>query len=242
MTNETRQIEVSGIPIEIVRKDIKHLHLGVYPPDGRVRVATPLRLDDEAVRLAVIGKLGWIHRKQRQFSEQQRQSPREMVSGESHYYQGQRFRLDVVEKEATPEVSIPNNSTLRLQVRPGTNAAKRLVILEEWYRTRLKEQLPDLLDKWQQRIDIDVSEARVRKMRTHWGTCNIEARRIWLNLELIKKPVVCLEYILVHEMVHLLERYHNDQFRQLMDHFLPDWRIRRDELNRSPLAHEGWQY
>jgi predicted metal-dependent hydrolase len=228
--------------VEVVRKDIKNLHLGVYPPNGRVRVAVPLRLDDEAVRLAVISRLGWIRRQQDGFDQQERQSEREMITGESHYFQGRRYRLDVVEHEGPASISLANSITMKLRVRPGTDRDKREAVLYRWYRHRLREQIPQLIVKWEPRVGVTVAEWGIKKMKTHWGTCNGKARRIWLNLELAKKTASCLEYILVHEMVHFLERYHNDRFRELMDGLMPRWRLHREELNRSPLAHEDWVY
>jgi len=228
--------------VEIVRKNIKNLHVGVYPPSGRVRVAAPLRLDDAAVRLAVISRLGWIRRHQAAFERQDRQSERELVSGESLYFAGRRYRLDVIEHDGPPSVSLRNNTTLELRVRPGTCLAKRNGVLQQWYRERLREQLPALLAKWEPVVGVTVSEVRIKKMKTLWGSCNAEARRIWLNLELTKKPALCLEYILVHEMVHLLERHHNERFRESMDALMPSWRLFREELNREPLAHESWTY
>ena len=228
--------------MEVVRKEIKNLHVGVYPPAGRVRVAAPLRLDDEAVRLAVISRLGWIQRKQRAFAEQGRQSQREVVTGESHYYQGRRYLLEVAESEGIPGVLLGNNRTMKLRVRPGTSRDQREAILWRWYRRQLRALLPPLLAKWEAKVGKPVAEVRIKKMKTLWGSCNAAAGRIWLNLELIKKPVQCLEYILVHEMVHLHERHHNDRFVEMMDRLMPTWRLRRKELNRAPLAHEEWRY
>ncbi len=233
---------MQGIPVEVVRKDIKNLHLGVYPPEGRVRVAAPLRLDDEAVRLAVISRLKWIHRQQDGFERQDRQSQREMVTGESHYVQGRRYLLNVIEHEGPAVICLPNNKTLELRVPPGTSREKREAVLHQWYRQRLREQIPQLIAKWEPEIGVTVAQWSIKKMKTRWGTCNIDARRIWLNLELAKKPASCLEYILVHEMVHLLERHHNERFKQLMDRLMPLWRLHREELNRAPLSHENWVY
>ncbi len=235
-------IEVAGIPVEIVRKDIKNLHVGVYPPSGRVRVAAPLRLDDEAVRLALISRLGWIRRKQAEFQQQVRQSQREFVTGESHYFDGRRYRLDVIERDAPPTVKPRNNTILELGVRPNTDWKAREAVIHRWYRRHLRNQLPPLIGKWESKLDVTVEDARIKKMKTLWGSCNVEAKRIWLNLELAKKPKSCLVYILVHEMVHLHERQHNDRFHELMDKFLPQWRSYRNELNRAPLAHEEWRY
>lgn len=228
--------------MEVVRKDIKNLHVGVYPPSGRVRVAAPLRLADEAVRLAIISRLGWIHRRQAEFKQQDRQSQREFVTGESHYFLGRRHRLDVVEHDGPPSVRRVNNTTMALCVRPRTNPAQREAALQKWYRGRLRELLPPLLAKWEGKVGVTVAEVRIRRMKTRWGSCNAKVRRIWLNLELAKKPPACLEYILVHEMVHLVERHHTERFRECMDRVMPQWRSRREELNRAPLAHEEWQY
>ena len=228
--------------MEVIRKEIKNLHVGVYPPTGRVRVAAPLLVDDNAVRLAVISRLGWIRRQQAAFQRQHRQSERELVTGESHYFAGRRYRLDVIECDRRPTVSLANNTTMELRVRPGTDPARREAVLQRWYRGRLREMLPALLTKWESEVGVTVSELRIKKMKTRWGSCNVEARRIWLNLELAKKPTSCIEYILVHEMVHILERRHNDRFRELMDALMPSWRLFREELNRAPLAHEEWMY
>lgn len=242
MNTERRYITVADIDVEVVRKDIKNLHLGVYPPHGRVRVAVPLVINDEAVRLAIIDKLAWIKRQRAKFAEQPRQSKREMVNGESHYVLGQRYRLRVQERMGAPGVAIRGIAHLDLFVRPGSTAEQREAILLAWYREQLKALIPPLLGKWQPVIGVDAVTWGIKKMKTKWGTCNVAAKRIWLNLELAKKPVHCLEYILVHELVHLLERDHNDRFTVLMDGFLPQWRSCREELNRSMLGYEEWTY
>ena len=228
--------------MEIVRKEIKNLHLGVYPPHGRVRVAAPLRLDDAALRLAIISRLAWIRRQQAGFEKQERQSQREYVSGESHYYSGRRYRLDVVEHAGRPAVRLPNNSTLRLLVAPGADRDAREAVLQRWYRAQLRGRLPPLRAHWERRIGVTVADLRIRKMKTLWGSCNSDAGRIWLNLELAKKPDPCLLYVLVHEMIHLLERNHTERFRALMDRHLPRWPLYRDQLNSLPLAHDDWDY
>ena len=242
MTTERQRIEVRGIPVEVVRKDIKNLHLGVYPPGGRVRVAAPLRHDDEAVRLAVISRLGWIRRRQREFEQQDRQSEREMVTGETHYVWGRRYRLNVMEHEGPPVVSLSSNSVLSLWVRPRVARREREAVLLRWYRRILRAQIPMLIAKWEPAVSVSVADWGIRRMKTRWGTCNARARRIWLNLELAKKPPSCLEYILVHEMVHLLEPRHNDRFTAHLDVLMPQWQVRRTQLNRAPLAHEQWKY
>lgn len=242
MNTKRYQIEVGALSVEVVRKKIKNLHLGVYPPDGRVRVAAPLGMDDEAVRLAVISRMSWIRRQQREFVQQERQSQREMVTGESHYYQGRRYRLDVIEQNGRPGVRVMNHTTMVLTVRPGADRDEREAVLLRWYRRRLKKQIPSLLEKWQPEAGVTVAQVGIKRMKTLWGSCNREARRVWLNLELAKKPPCCLEYILVHEMVHFHQTHHNQEFQKLMDRLMPQWRLYREELNRLPLAHEHWRY
>lgn len=242
MTIKTGQIDVSGISVEVIRKAIKNLHIGVYPPEGRVRVAAPARMSMEAIRLAVIGKLGWIKNHQAKFAGQERQSPREYITGETHYFKGRRYRLNVMDHKGHPCIVIRNSSTLDMQVKEGTDADYRRRLLTGWYRQQLKEQIPALITKWQPLMGVSVADWGVKQMKTKWGTCNITARRIWLNLELAKKPPHSLEYIVVHEMTHLLEKGHNDRFKGLMDQFLPNWRHCREELNRAPLGHESWEY
>lgn len=242
MSTSNHQISVSGIDVTVVRKKIKNLHLAVYPPNGRVRIAVPLHVDDEAVRLAVISKLGWIRKKQKTFEGQFRQSRREMVSGESVYFKGRRFRLRVVERPGKAEVLLRKKTVLELFVSPETSRESRERVLYRWYRSEMKAMLPDLIAKWEPILGVHVADWGVKKMRTRWGSCNPRAKRIWLNLELIKKQPQCLEYVLIHEMVHLLEPSHNDRFKKLMDQFYPAWRSCRDELNRAPLAHEDWRY
>lgn len=236
------KIEVEGLTVSIVRKDIKNLHLAVYPPDGHVRVAAPLLVDDEAVRLAVISRLGWIRRQQEKFDQQERQTPREYISGESHYFLGARYRLNLVEHNGASRVEVRNRQYIDLYMRPGSTVDQRRRVMSAWYRAHLRSVIPTLIEKWENILGVQVAEWGIRQMKIRWGTCNIEAGRIWINLELAKKSPRCLEYIVVHEMVHLLERLHNDRFRSLMDQFLPQWQFLRDELNREPLAHEDWSY
>lgn len=242
MTTRGRRITVGGLAVDVVRKDIKNLHLGVYPPAGRVRIAAPLTLSDDAIRLAVVEKLTWIKRQRASFTSQPRQSKREMVSGESHYFLGRRYRLRVHEQDDVARVAIRGLRMLDLFVRPGAGADKRLEVLDAWYRAQLKELVPPLLAKWQRALAVDVSAWGIKKMKTKWGSCTVDARRIWLNLELAKKPRRCIEYIVVHELAHLRERNHGERFTRLMDHHLPDWRQRRAELQQSTLGAEDWSY
>ncbi len=240
MTIEAHTLTISGIKVEVLRKDIKNLHLGVYPPHGRVRVAAPLVVSDEAVRLAVIDKLGWIKRQRAKFAEQPRQSQRAMVNGESHYFFGQRYRLRVHEEDAPARVAVRGVANLDLFVRPGSSAEQREAILLRWYREQLKALLPPLLEKWQPILGVQVADWGIKKMKTKWGSCNAATRRLWFNLELAKRPVACLEYIVVHELVHLLERHHNERFTALLEAQLPQWRQYREMLSATPLGHEDW--
>lgn len=236
------QIVIRDITIDVVRKQIKHIHLAVYPPTGRVRIAAPLRVNDDTIRLFAISKLAWIRRHQHKFEGQERASPREYKDRESHYFQGRRYLLKITEVDAPPKVVLRNKTQIELCVRPNTPVSKRHEIMNEWYRCQLKEQIPGLMRKWQEKMHVDVRQWQVKLMKTKWGSCNIEQRRIWLNLELAKKPIHCLEYIIVHELVHLLERHHNDTFRAYMDKFLPHWKQLRDELNHLPVSHADWSY
>jgi predicted metal-dependent hydrolase len=233
-------IVIRDIPVQVVRKPIKNLHLGVYPPDGQVRVSAPEHLTDDNIRLAVISRLSWIRKQREAFQAQPRQSEREMVTGESHYVFGKRYRLEVIERRGRHEIVMKNPSTLQLFVNPGTTQANRDLVLKEWYRQQLKARIPTLLEQWEPIIGHQVSAWGVKKMKTKWGSCNIQQRRIWLNLELAKKPPECLEYVVVHELVHFLERHHNERFKALMSQFLPQWRLRRDTLAKEPLGSENW--
>jgi predicted metal-dependent hydrolase len=236
------QITISNIKIDVVRKDIKNIHLAVYPPTGRVRIAAPLRVNEDAIRLFTISKLGWIKRHQRKFEGQERISPREYKNRESHYFQGRRYLLNIIEVDAPPKVVLKNKTYIDLYLRPETPIAKRHQIMKEWYRKELKIIIPELIEKWEKRMDLKVNEWQVKLMKIKWGSCNIEKKRIWLNLELSMKPISCLEYIIVHEMVHLLERHHNDKFLYYMKTYLPNWKRLRTELNKLPVSHADWSY
>ena len=240
-TNEST-ITVNDLPVKVVRKKIKNLHLAVYPPDGWVRIAVPEIIDNEAVRLAVISKFGWIKRQIKSFEDQPRQSARELITGESHYYLGRRYLLDIAHTTKRPFVAIKNNKTLILNVGENTGLEKREKLLSEWYRKEMKSVLPDIIKKWEVKSGLKVNSYGIKMMKTKWGSCNPQDKRIWLNLELIKKPIECLEYIVVHEMVHFLEHTHNERFVSHMGRIMPQWRTYRDQLNQMPLKHENWEY
>ena len=236
------QIVIGDIKVDVVRKNIKNIHLGVYPPNGRVRISVPHLVKEETIKLFVTTKISWLRRQQRKFIEQPRQTPREFKDRESHYYLGIRYLLKIVEINAPPKVTIQTANTLVLSIRPGSNKEKRKQVLDKWYREKLKELIPVMIEKWEGILKVNANEFGIKQMKTKWGTCNIDAKRIWLNLELAKKPLHCLEYIIVHELLHLLERHHNERFKNLMDKYIPKWRRYKDELNRFPISHPGWEY
>jgi len=233
-------LTVADIAVDVVYKDIKNLHIGVYPPVGRVRVAAPLRLDDDAVRLALVQRLPWIKRQRDRLQAAARQSLREMVTGESHYVWGTRHRLKVIERSGRAHIELDSDRLL-LCVAPDTATERRRELLDRWYREQLRSAIPDVIATWEPVLGVTVPRWTIRRMKTKWGSCNRETGHIWFNVELAKKHPECLEYIAVHEMTHLLERGHGERFTKLMDGFMPDWRSRRDHLNATPLGHEEWQ-
>ncbi|MFG3286728.1 M48 family metallopeptidase [Streptomyces sp. NPDC048111] len=239
MSITSTRITVLGIDVQVDFKDIKNLHIGVYPPMGRVRVAAPQRMDDDQVRLAVIQRLPWIRRQQDELRSARRQSVREMVGGESHYSWGVRRRLKVVERPGRPHVEI-DGDRLVLYALPGTDDRGRQDLLDQWYREQLRRAVPPLIERWEAKIGVSVPWWGIRRMKTKWGSCNQETGRLWFNSELAKKHPASLEYVIVHEMTHLLERGHGPRFARLMDNCLPDWRSRRDDLDAEPLADELW--
>ena len=239
MSTASAYLSVAGIDVDVVFKDIKNLHIGVYPPLGRVRVAAPERLDDDQVRLAVVQRLPWIKRQREQLQAAERQSLREMVTGESHYVWGSRLRLKVIERAGRGHIETDGDRLL-LYVPVGTSTDRRRDLLDRWYREQLREAIPDVLAKWEPKVGVTVPKWSIRRMKTKWGSCNRETGHIWFNLELAKKHPECLEYLAVHEMTHLLERGHGERFTKLMDKNMPDWRPRRDRLNAAPLGHEQW--
>lgn len=238
---ENFTLKLNELDIEIVQKNIKHVHLSVYPPDGRVKVSAPLSMAPDTLRVFVISKLAWIKKQQSKLRAQQREAPREYLDRESHYVWGKRYLLKIEEAEAPPRIELKHNK-LVLSVRPGTNPARKQAILEAWYRDNLRQAVPALIEKWQPRMGVRVNRFYVQSMKTKWGSCSVHSGSIRLNTELAKKPRACLEYIVVHEMTHLLEPTHNSRFIGLMDRFMPKWRFYRDELNRLPVRHEEWGY
>jgi predicted metal-dependent hydrolase len=233
-------IVVSGLSVTILKKNIKNMHLSVNPPDGNVRLTAPFGLTDDAIRMFIISKLSWIRIQKRKFENQARLTEREYINRESYYLWGRRYLIKITEQNNPPKVSIKNKNTLELSIRPMASPEKREQIMTEWYRQELKKAIPDLILKWEKILNVKVSKWHIRLMKTTWGSCNIEQKRILLNLELVKKPEYCLEYIIVHEMAHLLERYHDAAFLKLLDTYLPAWKHIKKELNELPLDYAEW--
>ena len=237
----TARIELGDVAVDVVLKDIKNVHLSVHPPTGRVRLAAPQRMDMDAIRLFAISKLGWIKKQQRKLQEQERETPREYLERESHYVWGKRYLLSVDEVNEPPSVELKHNKML-LRVRPESDEAKRQQIVEDWYREQVKNATADLITKWEPKIGVTVAGFYVRRMKTRWGSCNSQAQTIRLNTDLAKKPRECLEYIVVHEMIHILEPTHNERFQAYMNEFMPEWEHQRQVLNRLPVRHDHWEY
>jgi len=232
---ERYHIEVEGIRIEVQRKDIKRMHLAISSSDGRVRLSAPLRVDDKTLRRVVASKLDWIKRHQARVKENPAPIRKKFISGEIHYFQGIPHRLVLVERRGNSRVVLHKDRTIELFVSPRSTITKRRQVLDNWYRANLKKAIPPVIKKWEKVMGVEVAEWGIKKMRTRWGSCNSRAHRIWLNLELAKRSPQCLEYVVVHELAHLLENSHNKRFKGFMDQFLPGWRSIRKQLKGSPL-------
>ena len=235
------QIKLGDLAVNVVLKNIKNVHLSVHPPTGRVTISAPSRMTLDTIRVFAISKLGWIRQQQRKLQEQERETPREYLDRESHYVWGKRYLLKVSESEQPPSVQLKHNR-MHLRVRPGTDEAKRQAIVEDWYREQVKQAAPPLIAKWEKLLGVTVQRLFVQRMKTKWGSCNHRARTVRLNTDLAKKPHECLEYLVVHELVHLLEPTHNIRFIALMEQFMPKWQSYRQLLNRLPVRHESWSY
>ncbi|MEX2283391.1 MAG: SprT family zinc-dependent metalloprotease [Gemmatimonadota bacterium] len=235
------QLHLGSLSVDVVRKPIKNVHLSVHPPSGRVRISAPSSMKPETIRLFAISRLGWIKQQQRKLQGQEREPAREYLDRESHYLWGRRYLLEVRETETRPSVELQHNRMV-LSIRPGSRSDRRQEVLEAWYRSQVKSAVPPLLDRWQRLIGVEVERFFVRRMKTKWGSCNHCTGTIRLNTELAKKPHDCLEYIVVHELAHLLEPTHNEHFTSLMDAFMPAWRDYRRALNQLPVPREDWKY
>ena len=235
------RLKLGDVEVDVRFKNIQNVHLSVHPPTGRVSISAPLRLSMDTIRAFAASKLVWIRQQQRKLQEQERETPREFLDRESHYAWGKRYLLVICEGEHAPSIEL-QHSRMVLRVRPGADEQKRLEVLELWYREQIKEAMASLLAKWQPLLGVSIERFFVQRMRTRWGSCNHTARTIRLNTDLAKKPRECLEYIVVHELAHLLEPTHNARFVGLMDRLMPDWQYRREMLNRLPVPGENWRY
>lgn len=235
------RLKLGDTAVDVVLKDIKNVHLSVYPPTGRVRISAPSRMAMDTIRVFAVSKLEWIRQQQRKLREQERETPREYLDRESHYVFGRRCLLTVVQEDTMPHVE-QKHGKLILRLRPGTGAESRQAIMDEWYRRLVKQAVPPLIVRWEPLMGVKVDRFFVQRMKTRWGSCNHAARTIRLNSELAKKPRECLDYIVVHEMVHLLEPTHNARFLASMDRFMPEWQVHRALLNRLPVRGENWSY
>ncbi|PZR77372.1 MAG: metal-dependent hydrolase [Chthoniobacterales bacterium] len=235
------QVQLGDIAVDVVRKEIKNVHLSVHPPTGRVRIAAPSRMSLDTIRVFAISKVGWIRQQQKKLQQQERETPREFLDRESHYVWGRRYLLKVVEGDLTPSVEL-SHSQMILRARAGWDRSKKQALLEAWYREQVKAAVAPLITKWERLMGVRLQRLFVQRMKTKWGSCNPRACTIRLNTDLAKKPRACLEYIVVHEMIHLLERTHNQRFIELMRQFMPKWQTYREMLNSLPVRHESWSY
>ena len=235
------KIQIGDLIVEVSQKDIKNVHLSVHPPAGRVTIASPRHLSISAVRAFAIGKLSWIRQQQRKLQEQERETPREYLDRESHYVWGRRCLLRIIECNKPPVVEWRHHRLI-LRIRPKLDERRRAEIVEAWYRTQLREEAKLLITVWEQRLGVRLKRIFIQSMKTRWGSCNPSSRTIRLNTDLAKKPKELLEYVLVHELMHILEPTHNARFIALMSQFLPGWELRRDQLNRLPLRNVDWKH
>ena len=234
MNSIKNQIEVGNYSIDVHLENIKNMHLAVYPPTGRIRISATLETDLERIRLFAISKLNWIKKHQANFNKQVLQPESEFLTGESHYYLGNKYLLNVFRKDRGQCVKIRNKKNIDLYVRNIDSFDNRKSVFNDWYRSEMKSLLPELIERWEPIIGVNVLEWGVKRMKTRWGSCNVKAKRIWLNLEMIKKPLKLIEYVVVHELIHLIERAHGDRFCKLMDRYYPEWKRCKKELNRLP--------
>ncbi|WMM25114.1 SprT family zinc-dependent metalloprotease [Tissierella sp. MB52-C2] len=225
------EIIIDDIEIEITKKNIKNIYLSVNPSNGEVRISAPRKMTEDAIRLFVVSKISWIEKQKEKFDNQEKIMEKEYITGESHYYFGESYLLNVIYQSSNKaKVEIRNKKYIDLYVKEGSSKEKREYIIKEWYRKELKSIIPSMIDKWEKIMNLKVKEWGVKQMKTRWGTCNPNAGRIWLNLELAKTPLHFLEYIIVHEMAHLIEKGHGDKFKAIMDKYYPNWRNVRKEL------------
>jgi predicted metal-dependent hydrolase len=233
-------IRLGEVAVALTRKDVKHVHLSVHPPNGRVTLVAPKGTRREVARAYAISKLTWIRSQQEQLWAQAREPPRRFVERETHYVWGRRYLLTLAEREARPSVRL-GHRVITLTVRPGTSGAARAAIMHEWHKSQLHAAVPDLIAKWEPKLRVEVARYFLQRMKTKWGSCNHRSRAIRLNTELVKKPKDLLEYVLVHEMLHLIEPTHSERFLALISTYFPQWREARAELNDLPLGAAEWK-
>ena len=232
-------IQLGDVSIRVTRKDIKNVHLSVHPPNGRVTLTAPAATRLEVARAYAISKLGWIREQRSVLLAQARETPRRFVGRESHYLWGRRHLLSVDYQECKPFVSL-DHKRIKLTVRPGSNAQQRAAVIHEWHKSLLHEAVPALICKWEQKLGVSVARYFLQKMKTKWGSCNYAASHIRLNTELVKKPKDLLEYVVLHEMVHLREPTHSARFVAILSEHWPQWREARQEINELPLTAQAW--
>jgi hypothetical protein len=235
----TEIIQVGEIPISVTLKDVRNVHLSVHPPDGHVTLVAPSTTRLDVARAYAISKLGWIREQQQNLKKQARETVRQFIERESHYLWGRRYLLTVVHRDVKPDVTL-DHKRITLTVRPGSDVEERARVFHTWHKSLLHEVVPSLIQKWEAKLDVEVTNYYLQRMKTRWGSCNHQAKHIRLNTELVKKPKDLLEYVIVHEMAHLLEPTHSDRFVAILDEHYPTWREARAELNELPLAAESW--
>ena len=240
MNTKTGKLVMADLEIQTVRKNIKNIHIGVYPPNGRVRVAAPMRTTDETIRLIVLSKIPWIRKQKDRFARQERETPREYVTGESHYFMGRRYLLNVVQGPYRSTVQLNGMKRMEMYVNPELSHEDRARVMEKFYRHELSQLLDTLVIRWEEKLKVHPNEVRIRRMKTKWGSANIKAKRIWFNLELAKKSPNCISYVVVHELTHLIEKNHNKHFKGIIESVMPNWRQYRDELNSFISGDESW--
>lgn len=232
-------LRVGDLEVEVIKKDIKNIHLGVYPPIGRVRLSAPESSNDEKIRLFIVSKLPWIRKNQRKFKSKERLTKSFYIARESHYINGRRYLMVVNVNEQNKNEVILKKNTVELYLKENYSTEKRQVIFEKWIRKNLRSRVSILLDKWSSVMDLQCKEWKIKKMKTKWGSCNQQAKRLWFNLELMKVDDNCLEYIIVHELAHLKYKNHNKYFFETLSKYMPDWEYRKTSLNQTLLVFEN---
>jgi predicted metal-dependent hydrolase len=239
MNTRLNQIVISNQKIDVIRKDIKNIRLSVFPPNGKTRVFVPLDTSKDHLRIFLISKTSWIKKQKKQFSRQERQKKPKYQNGEIHYLFGKKYIL-CERKMASKSKIVIHKNTIDLFLKPKTSFKQKQNLFENFYRYEFEQILPKYIKKWQKKIGVEINETKIRKMRTKWGTCNNKDKRIWLNLELVKKPLHCIDYVIAHEFVHLIERTHTEKFLKILGKVYPKWEITKEELNQGMLGYFEW--